>query len=563
MNVSRKMLLSFSVLILLIICISSFSYYQLTHVNSTYTDMINEDLEGVYTTSDLQDNISKQGIYIRQYALDPTSENLELVNTGQDTVNQYISQLKSMATSDEIMSLVEELEENQSDIETIIDRVIASIDEDNSYITMKLLSNDFKEASIELGTVAAEILNIVEDRFTNSSANTNQDVKHTAIFLIIMAIFSMAIASFLIYRFNKSVAKPLKSLVTSATHIAEGHLYIEDLEVHTKDEIGQLNRAFNSMKKSLNEFISLSQENSLDLSAISQQLNASTNIVAENSNGVASNIEVMSEKTIKAAKNSNDTLIAMEQTSQGIKEIAVTTHSIHDQSSNTSELAKNGANMLHSAKGQMNVIYDSAKVTSDLIKKLGIQSKEIQNITKVITEITDQTNLLALNASIEAARAGEHGKGFAVVADEVKKLAEQSKSSAELIVQLTNTILKETQNVEGSMQDGLTNVEKGILTIDESSQLFNEIVGTFGDITNRLGNITVVTEQISSATVQVTSVANDLTSNLMDLSKGSENVTQQVEEQAATLQDIHSVSEAIAKKSTNLSEAIAKFQINK
>ncbi len=48
-----------------------------------------------------------------------------------------------------------------------------------------------------------------------------------------------------------------------------------------------------------------------------------------------------------------------------------------------------------------------------------------------VIAISSQTNLLALNASIEAARVGEAGKGFAVVAGEIKKLAEDSKTTAD------------------------------------------------------------------------------------------------------------------------------------
>ena len=58
-----------------------------------------------------------------------------------------------------------------------------------------------------------------------------------------------------------------------------------------------------------------------------------------------------------------------------------------------------------------------------IVDQIGILAESIMGITA-------QTNLLALNASIEAARAGEAGKGFAVVADEIRKLADESRNTA-------------------------------------------------------------------------------------------------------------------------------------
>ncbi len=67
---------------------------------------------------------------------------------------------------------------------------------------------------------------------------------------------------------------------------------------------------------------------------------------------------------------------------------------------------------------------DVLKTIDECLAKLGANNQEV-------IAISSQTNLLALNASIEAARAGEAGRGFAVVADEIKKLAEDSKVTAD------------------------------------------------------------------------------------------------------------------------------------
>ena len=77
-------------------------------------------------------------------------------------------------------------------------------------------------------------------------------------------------------------------------------------------------------------------------------------------------------------------------------------------------------------------------------------AQQIREATELITDIAAQTNLLSLNASIEAARAGENGRGFAVVADQIRNLSEQSRQSAERIVQIVNDLLDQRKNHERS-----------------------------------------------------------------------------------------------------------------
>ncbi len=87
-----------------------------------------------------------------------------------------------------------------------------------------------------------------------------------------------------------------------------------------------------------------------------------------------------------------------------------------------------------------------ARAIAEQIFRLSEQIKQIGSISGVVSELANQTNMLALNAAVEAARAGQNGKGFAVVAAEIRKLADQSKKSAERI----NDLVKDIQAIANS-----------------------------------------------------------------------------------------------------------------
>jgi len=130
------------------------------------------------------------------------------------------------------------------------------------------------------------------------------------------------------------------------------------------------------------------------------------------------------------------------------------------------------------------------EISEGLENKIAEMQTSIENfkrITSEIVAISEKTNLLSLNASIEAARAGEAGLGFSVVADEVKKLAENSKRSAQ-----------STKNDEALMISGIQEILKISTELEERVQAVN----------NDIINIAAALQQTSAKSEEIFSTAN-------------------------------------------------------
>ncbi|MBV4418965.1 chemotaxis protein [Clostridium tyrobutyricum] len=86
----------------------------------------------------------------------------------------------------------------------------------------------------------------------------------------------------------------------------------------------------------------------------------------------------------------------------------------------------------------------STQNMSDLINKTKDGITSMDEILKYINTISNTTNLLGLNAAIESARAGEYGRSFSVVSKEIRKLALNSKDSAN---QINDTLNQQKENI--------------------------------------------------------------------------------------------------------------------
>ncbi len=335
--------------------------------------------------------------------------------------------------------------------------------------------------------------------------------------IIIMLITALIICLISI-GISQNIIKPINQLVTYSEKTASGDLSTQ-IDIKRKDEIGKLMTAFNSMTDNLREMISAIDLAARDASASSQQLSAA------------------SEQNSATIEEIVSTISLYAQTTKDVNQIA---QKMATQASNVNQLSQKGQEQMVNSDQIMMEILESSKSSQGKISELEQSVIQINEVVSIISEIADQTNLLALNAAIEAARAGEHGRGFAVVADEVRTLAEETQESIGIIMGYINQLRAGTNETVLVINNNNEKIEKGTTSLKQTQSDFGQITASIGDTVNLINNVNQSSNQIEIGMAELAASA---------------------EEQAASMSQIATNAEVVAKMAVEMAHLVNRFKL--
>ena len=571
LTVSKKIILSFAILIALFLGFGAYACYSARVLNMAATD-----LSGWTSTlgvaSDLSDaaNIVRRRAVMLALTKDPVQREkserdlVEAKKAVDDAFTAYEQSLSTIVyTSVDGAQKDREILENERkawqaylDSSKGIEPYVAAGDIDAILAYAQGPTRDAYRAFTKLVMEdQARSIQGAKQAEAESNAAYTQVLTTTIIVALLVVLFTCACAIYLLRNIKSSVDMILSSL----SKVAQGDLRVH-LSTDSGDEFGQMADQTNKMLENIRGMTKTIQKTAESVSDSSGTLTSTSEQSAIATQNVAQSITEVAEAAQTQMDSVAEAKHQVHAFTRGLTDVTKTIERVGEDIAQTSQKAEDGNRLVDATVDQMNTIADTVISSSEVVAKLGERSKEIGNIVEVISGISGQTNLLALNAAIEAARAGEHGHGFAVVAEEVRKLAEESQQASKQIGDLIHTIQEETDQAVNAMQTGREEAEKGRENVTATGEEFSEIRAmidllqqhaviiqkTMDDLTQRAAKIDDATGKIHDAASKVAAE--------------SQNVSAATEQQAAGMEEIAASSRGLSDMAHDLNVAAAKFK---
>jgi methyl-accepting chemotaxis protein len=270
------------------------------------------------------------------------------------------------------------------------------------------------------------------------------------------------------------VTRPVQKGLAFAQAMAEGDLEAK-VDIDSKDEIGELAIALNHMVEKLRSMVLAVRESAEDLNAVSNQVNAAAQSISQVATEQAASVD---------------------ETSASMEDLKSSVQSNTENSRTTDATAKAAAKQ--------------AGEGGDAVKGTVQAMREIADKICLIEDIAYKTNLLSLNAAIEAARAGEHGKGFTVVAAEVRRLAENSRETAQEINILATDSMAIAERAGGLLEEVVPAISKTAGLVQEITAASEVQSGGVDQITTALKELDQAIQQSASSSEQLAATSDQL-----------------------------------------------------
>lgn len=556
-TISRRIVFSFSIVITIMALYIVYNYFAIKQSNHATEQIVQQELQLLTTDYEQAQTIDLRIAAARGYVLSGDEKYKDIF---QDNVARAASNEEkrlAITSSEDFSKLAEKAKEWNRYIEQ---QVFAVYDRGN----VELAIQNITKMDATATTIREGYESLAEQRkqaINEVGADMIITGENKQLIGIVVGLLIFVIAIIVELLSARGISRPIMTLTERMQQMTNGDLSGPPLKIQSKDEVGQLMEATNTMADILNRLLKHIQTLSNDVAAHSEELLQSTSEVKTGTDQIVNTMTEIARGTDELASHTTDVATSMNDFAGKVTSVHQSNKDVQHYSQDVKALTKEGRDLMSSSTKQMGAIQHIVKDAVDQVDGLSKQTQEISKLITVIQTIATQTNLLALNAAIEAARAGEQGKGFAVVANEVRKLAEQVSYSVEDITDIVRNIQDGSSRVTASLEQGYGEVEKGALQITTTNATFHHIADAIEAIATNIEGMSSELDDVVHNTVTINKSIDEMAAISEQSAAGIQETSATIEQSSSSMEEIKQSAEHLAEMAEQLNSLIRRFAL--
>lgn len=377
--------------------------------------------------------------------------------------------------------------------------------------------------------------------------------------ILVVMLGSLLITLPISARLHSVIVTPLRQMADAARRVASGEVVVVPQGPPRRDEIGQLEDAFQQMSRSLqdkadvarriaagdlavevrpqspddvlgNAFVAMvenlqqkaaiaqriatgdltvqvalqSERDELgrafatmveNLRELNRQVSEGVGVLGSSTSAILSGTTQVAAGASQAAAVIGQTAVTLDEVKQTAMVSTQKARHVSDAAHRAAQVSQTGRRAVAQTIEGMQQIRGQMETIADSILRLSDQTQAIGEIIASVNDLSEQSNLLAVNAAIEAAKAGEHGVGFAVVALEVKSLAAQSRQATAQVRSILGDIQKATSNAVVAAEQGAKVVDAGARQSKDAGEAIQRLADSISESAAAASQIAVSAQQ--------------------------------------------------------------------